>query len=104
VILRRGLIRNLSMNIWFHNVDRWGNNDDYSVTSWEAAKEEALSIIKWGIHLCDKAKQDEINELIAADQWKEAVEVYNDSNWLKEWIRYAEEDRPEPEDTRIYEV
>ncbi len=78
-------------HIWFHYVDYMHNNEDYSVVGWDAAKLEAVKLIKNGIgFVCDNEIKFKIETLLEADgcDWVYAIELYNKHNAVKEFIAY----------------
>ena len=76
--------------IWFHFTDFTGNHDDYCVTNWEAAREEAVTLMACGLHYCDAVVEEAIKDLIADGEWQKAVEKYNEGNWVGEHILFRE--------------
>ena len=77
-------------DIWFHHVDYLGNTDDYSVGAWDAAKVEAVNLVRLGIgFVCDSDIKSQIENLLETE-WQRAVELFNKHNAVKEFIAYRE--------------
>lgn len=76
--------------IWFHHTDWMGDHFEYSVTDWEAARDEATRIIQTGLGYVPPAEQAVINGFLESDQWQSAVAVYNATNAVKEFLLFRE--------------
>ena len=71
-------------HIWFHYVDFTKNHDDYAVTNWDVAKQEAAFIVNNDIHFVINAEiKSKIIELLDGEDWQKAVDLFNEHNAMK---------------------
>ena len=65
-----------------------GMAESFMVQGWEAAKQKSAQIIENDITLCETKTSGKILAELTSDKWRDAVRLFNKSNYRKNNIRY----------------